>query len=90
LAILSCAFECHLAEQTLATIFKPKGSLTPLSNRSSARMSANTAIQLQFIQYCVVKIVEITEIVDVGEYRIKEAIRTEESRLSSRYILGVP
>ena len=36
-------------------------------------MSANTAIQLQFIQYCVVKMVEITEMVDIGDYRIKEA-----------------
>ena len=73
LAVLSCIFhECHLAEQALASIFKLKGSL---SNRASARMSANTAIQLQFIQYCVVGIVEITEIVDIGDYRIKEAIR---------------
>ena len=33
-------------------------------------MSANTAIQLQFIQYCVVKIVEITELVDIGDYTV--------------------
>jgi len=46
-----------------------------LSDRASARMSANTAIQLQFIQYCVVEMVEITEIVDINEYRVKEAIR---------------
>jgi hypothetical protein len=32
-------------------------------------MSARTAIQLKFIQYCIVEIVEITEIIDIGEYK---------------------
>ena len=64
MAVLSCAFE---AEQALAVCH-----LQVLRDRASARMSASTAIQLQFIQYCVVEIVEITEIVDIGEYRVKD------------------
>ena len=35
-------------------------------------MSASTAIQLKFIQYCIVEIVEIAEIIDIGEYKVKE------------------
>ena len=35
-------------------------------------MSASTAIQLKFILYCIVEIVEIAEIIDIGEYKVKE------------------
>jgi hypothetical protein len=33
-----------------------------------------TAIQLKFIQYCIVEIVEIAEIIDIGEYKDKEPL----------------
>ena len=35
-------------------------------------MSASTAIQLKFILYCIVEIVKIAEIIDIGEYKVKE------------------
>jgi len=37
-------------------------------------MSASTAIQLKFILYCIVEIVEIAEIIDIGEYKDKEPL----------------
>ena len=39
----------------------------------------------------IVEIVEVTEIVDISEHRVKEAIRNRIlSRYCSRYIVGIP